>query len=336
MSKILSILLVVSLLVSANLCYQNTFTQDLIKLAQKINSNPDSTWKSTEQIQHWKEGTAQDFQQLNGLYMSPSGASLPLVETVADEIPENFDSREKWSKCESIKEVRDQANCGSCWAFSAAEAFSDRWCIASGQKDQTRMSSQQILTCCDYCGNGCAGGWHNMAWVYFQESGAVSGNLYGQDNYCQSYFLPPCDHHVKGPLGPCPPSVKQPACSYECNSNFDGTYGSDRHYTVGSGMTNNNVKAMQTEIMTNGPIQGAFTVYSDFYTYKSGVYQHLEGDFQGGHAIKILGWGVEDGTPYWLCANSWNTSWGEGGFFKILRGANECGIEDTTAFGYVK
>lgn len=46
--------------------------------------------------------------------MSPSGASLPLVETVADEIPENFDSREKWSKCESIKEVRDQANCGSC------------------------------------------------------------------------------------------------------------------------------------------------------------------------------------------------------------------------------
>lgn len=56
---------------------------------------------------------------------------------------------------------------------------------------------------------------------------------------------------------------------------------------------------------------------------------------QGGHAIKIIGWGVENDTPYWLVANSWNTSWGEKGFFKILRGANECGIENNTAFGTI-
>lgn len=99
-------------------------------------------------------------------------------------------------------------------------------------------------------------------------------------------------------------------------------------------MTQRNVKAMQTEIMTNGPVEGSFFVYDDFYTYKSGVYQHTTGDYSGGHSIKILGWGVENDTPYWLCANSWNTSWGDKGFFKIKRGVNECQIEDETTFGY--
>ena len=66
------------------------------------------------------------------------------------------------------------------------------------------------------------------------------------------------------------------------------------------------VQAIATEIMTNGPVEGAFTVYSDFLSYKSGVYQHTAGDELGGHAIKILGWGTENGADYWLVANSWN------------------------------
>ena len=48
---------------------------------------------------------------------------------------------------------------------------------------------------------------------------------------------------------------------------------------------------------------------------------------EGGHAVKIVGWGTEDGTDYWLVANSWNTSWGLEGFFKIARGGDQCGIE---------
>ena len=59
--------------------------------------------------------------------------------------------------------------------------------------------------------------------------------------------------------------------------------------------------------MTNGPVQVAFDVYSDFLSYKSGVYQHLTGDMLGGHAVKMIGWGIENGTKYWLCVNSWNT-----------------------------
>merc|ERR1712125_138589 len=69
---------------------------------------------------------------------------------------------------------------------------------------------------------------------------------------------------------------------------------------------------MQKEIMTNGPIQVAFKVYKSFMTYKSGVYKKHIWEIlpEGGHAVKIIGWGTEDGQDYWLVANSWNTSWG--------------------------
>merc|ERR1712060_1034286 len=54
---------------------------------------------------------------------------------------------------------------------------------------------------------------------------------------------------------------------------------------------------------------------------------------QGGHAVKIVGWGVASGpfgkpVKYWTVANSWSPTWGEKGFFRILRGKNACGIED--------
>ena len=88
--------------------------------------------------------------------------------------------------------------------------------------------------------------------------------------------------------------------------------------------------------MTHGPVEAAFDVYEDFPTYKSGVYTHTTGSFLGGHAIKILGWGVENGTPYWLVANSWNEDWGDKGFFKIARGSDECGIEDGVVAGLPK
>jgi len=80
--------------------------------------------------------------------------------------------------------------------------------------------------------------------------------------------------------------------------------------------------------MTHGPVEVLFNVYSDFRTYKGGVYKKSPtAILSGGHAVKMLGWGVENGTPYWLCANSWGPSWGDNGFFKILRGVDECGIE---------
>jgi cathepsin B len=71
-----------------------------------------------------------------------------------------------------------------------------------------------------------------------------------------------------------------------------------------------NVAAIQQDLMTNGPIEVAFDVYEDFFSYKSGVYTHKTGGLAGGHAVKLVGWGTDPkGGDYWIVANSWGTSW---------------------------
>ena len=77
-------------------------------------------------------------------------------------------------------------------------------------------------------------------------------------------------------------------------------------------------QSIQQEIVTKGPVEAGFTVYEDFVHYKSGVYSHQTGKELGGHAIKIVGYGVEGGDDYWLVQNSWTTTWGDKGYFKIV------------------
>lgn len=89
------------------------------------------------------------------------------------------------------------------------------------------------------------------------------------------------------------------------------------------------------EISANGPIVASFTVYDDFRTYKNGVYWHKTGGVAGGHAIRIIGYGIDNGVKYWNIANSWTPNWGESGYFRIRRGNNECGIEAEGIAGLV-
>ena len=86
----------------------------------------------------------------------------------------------------------------------------------------------------------------------------------------------------------------------------------------------------------HGPVEAGFDAYEDLLMYSDGVYKHVTGNHVGGHAVKILGWGIEDNIPYWICANSWNKYWGNGGYFKIRRGHNECGIENNVLAGLPK
>jgi cathepsin B len=102
--------------------------------------------------------------------------------------------------------------------------------------------------------------------------------------------------------------------------------------SYGFGVIENEDKIKQ-DIFTYGSVTAAFTVYEDFLTYKSGVYQHTTGSALGGHAIKVIGWGVEDDTDYWLVVNSWNDTWGDKGLFKIKMG--ECGINRQMHAGQV-
>ncbi|XP_053212328.1 cathepsin B-like [Panonychus citri] len=248
-----------------------------------------------------------------------------------NDLPESFDSRTKWPNCTSLTTIRDQGNCGSCWVFSAIEAMSDRLCI-HGSID-VLLSTQQMVTC---YGDGCQGGWPESVYGIYQEEGIVSGGLY-QGGGCSPYTLPPCEHHIKGPLPTCPDTyLPAPECKKECVAGYGKTWEQDKYYGQEPYAVGYDQKQIMKEIMTNGPVSADFTVYADFPNYKSGVYQRTTYDSLGGHAIKIIGWGTENGTDYWLVANSWNDYWGDKGYFKIRRGNNECGIEDDVVAGLPK
>ena len=86
------------------------------------------------------------------------------------------------------------------------------------------------------------------------------------------------------------------------------------------------------EIKSQGPVQAVMKVHTDLFLYHSGVYSltNLARErLAGYHAVTIVGWGQEGATPYWTVLNSWGVEWGEAGTFRILRGSNECGIEES-------
>lgn len=248
-----------------------------------------------------------------------------------DELPENFDLRTAHPECDMIGEVRDQAKCGSCWAFGSVECMSDRLCIHSKGKIKTRVSALHLLSCCDTCGMGCFGGYPPFAYYYWEKSGIPSGGLYGDKNSCKPYFLPPCDDHMHK----CQDYQHTPECTSECIPEYPKSLEEDKTYGKESYIVNGE-KEMMKEIYDNGSCTISMNIYEDFGNYEKGIYQHVTGKPLGGHAIKVIGWGVENGVKYWLFVNSWNETWGEKGLFRVLRGVNECGVEKSVACGIPK
>jgi len=309
-------------------------TEDIIA---RINNDPTSTWRAGVNSR-WEGVSAQEAADFMGVLPTPPGMELPLKPEItaaeAAGVPDSFDSRDQWgAQCPSTKEVRDQANCGSCWAFGAAEAMTDRWCIATNGSAKPHLSAADLNSCCASCGMGCNGGYPSAAWSYWVHSGLVEGGNY-KGGGCFPYQLANCDHHTTGKYGPCPEIVPTPACTKKCEDGSD--WAKSKKFGASSYGVPGRVADIQNEIMKHGPIEVAFTVYQDFLTYKSGVYSHKSGSQLGGHAVKMIGWGVDGGVNYWTIANSWNEDWGDQGFFKIKRGGNECGIESQGVAGLPK
>jgi cathepsin B len=251
-------------------------------------------------------------------------------------LPESFDAREQWgSTCPSVKQIRDQSSCGSCWAFGAVEAMSDRVCIASKGRQQPTLSARDLLSCCKTCGFGCNGGDPYQAWSYWHTAGIVTGSNYTANQGCQPYPFAPCEHHSpEKHFKPCPHEIyNTPKCEHTCKSGYEREYASDKYFGQEPFAVESDEESIRKELYTNGPLEVSFDVYDDLLSYKGGIYVHQGGKLDGGHAVRLVGWGVENKVPYWIIANSWNEDWGENGYFRILRGANECGIESGVVGG---
>lgn len=197
-----------------------------------------------------------------------------------------------WAGADCTHKIRNQGQCGSCWAFSVAGVVSDRCCM--NDADHGWLAPQELVSC-DKRNSGCNGGDRTAATQYVIANGLVHDECY-------------------------PYTAKDGTCTKQCK---DGKEWAASHvckcksYKLCTGATN------MIACLASGPVAVGMKVYADFMLYKSGIYKwDRKSALKGYHAIKLVGYGED----YWNCANSWGENWGEKGYFRIAKG--ECDIEN--------
>jgi hypothetical protein len=146
-----------------------------------------------------------------------------------------------------------------------------------------------------------------------------------------------CTNQCKGGCAPYDSGAgTSPTChkgTCDSGASWSKTYKAGSFQSLTGGVTQ-----YQTELYNHGPLQACFTVYNNFYTFfdthPTGIYTSASGSVVGGHCVKLIGWGVSNGVNYWTFANSWDTTWADGGYFKMARGTNLCGIESSISEGF--
>jgi len=194
------------------------------------------------------------------------------------------------------------------------------------------------MSCCPNCGGNdsdpspayCNGGWSDHGFKYWTTTGLVSGSNYLLQYGCMPYSIPP-NSILQGHTAP-----QVPQCTNKCQPSSAENFKMDKH----KGLAYGNIKGeadMKAAIYNYGPIVvGSFEVYHDFQkNYTGGIYHvtPTSGEMVGYHSAKVIGWGSENGVPYWSVVNSWGTNWGNNGTYKMRRGTNECLFEDGAVWG---
>ncbi len=237
------------------------------------------------------ELSPQERRRLLGWDHASEPQPVPVMPPVPVTQPAHLDWRD-YEGANYVTSVKDQGSCGSCWAFGSLGAMESRLAVEAGVSDPSLNLSEQYLVSCA-TDNGCSGYSIEGTLSYVLSHGVV-------DEGCMSYEASdavPCADH--------------------CG---DAEY---RMWFLDSWAgTGGTVEGMKAALM-EGPVVVGFIVYSDFFAYSGGVYEHVWGGQEGGHAVTVVGW--DDTLSCWICKNSWGGSWGEQGYFRIRWG--QCGLE---------
>ena len=189
--------------------------------------------------------------------------------------------------------VKDQMSCGSCVSFATIGTIESRMNIACKNPNLDPNYSEAFLFYCG-CGNCCGGGWNFAPALDFCKNTGVAPD--------SAFPYTPGDQPCKAGVTP---SFKITAWSTALSM-------ADRKNVIAS----------------KGPVVAGMAVFEDFSYYHTGVYKHTTGVLRGYHAVSVVGY--DDNLQCWIVKNSWNTSWGDNGFFKI--GYGECQIDTNFAF----
>lgn len=214
--------------------------------------------------------------------------------------PDSIDWRKKGNY---VTPVKNQGSCGSCWTFSTTGCLESVTAINTGKL--VPLSEQQLVDCAqDFNNHGCNGGLPSQAFEYIKyNKGLMTESAYPYKAYDDKCKYKP-----------------ELAAAFVKNV---------------VNITAYDEKGMEDAVATHNPVSFAFEVTSDFMLYSSGVYSssrcHTTTD-KVNHAVLAVGYGSDNGTPYWIVKNSWGPDWGQDGYFLIARGKNMCGLAACSSF----
>jgi len=244
-------------------------------------------------VNQFTDMTSEEFSAFVGQFPRPTPTmAQPWVAPPDLVVPNDMD----WNDKGAVLPVKDQGQCGSCWAFSTVGAIEGWWKITQG-KPLTSLSEQQLVDCSKDVCYGCQGGWPYKATEYVMKNGLCSEAEYkytARDGQCQDQTCTPVI-----PAGALP-----------------------GYYNV----TDEDDMLKQINV---GPIE--VLVEADrtaFQYYHSGVLDDASCGTQIDHAITLTGYGTDGGKDYWNIKNSWGVSWGAKGYIRLVRNKNMCGIRD--------
>jgi len=258
----------------------------------EAHNNGSSGWKMG--LNQFADLTAAEFKAYLGL--KPRDNSYIRSQNV-EQLPAATPNDIDWVSKGAVTPVKDQAQCGSCWAFSTTGAVEGAVFVKSGQL--TSVSEQQLVDCAGSSGNqGCNGGLMDDAfnWIISHRGiGSESSYPYtARDGQCRDV-----------------PSV----------STISG------YKDVQQGSEDALMNALNQQ-----PVAIAIEAdQSSFQFYKSGVFTGPCGA-QLDHGVLLVGSGTDGGQQYWRVKNSWGASWGDQGYIRMIRGKNMCGLSNMASY----
>jgi C1A family cysteine protease len=268
----------------------NNFKLSLDRIQSRNALNTETVFGLTK----FSDLSVEEFKTLLGYVPSTSSYDVGVLAPNNVEAPQTFD----WRTQNMVTPVKDQGQCGSCWAFSVTENIESVYCKAN-QLDCTTfppLSPQEIVDC-DTTDAGCDGGDPPTAYAFvIQEGGMEDASDYpytAQDGNC---------------------AFQQSLVKVKISSWKYATQNSD-----------------ETTMMNNLVSWGPLSICVDaepWQDYTGGVLMASDCSNQLDHCVQLVGYDMTQSTPFWIVRNSWGTDWGENGYIRLQYGQDTCGCAD--------